>query len=359
MSAAVAMPASAGRLRVLDVLRGIVQSYLFGRILRGLAIIYIVVTLTFFLVRLMPGNPIDIFIFNLISQYGVTYAEAQAQAAALFSIDLNAPLHLQYLSYLRNLLRGDLGMSILSPGTPVSAMILKFLPWTLFSVGIALLVSFTVGVFLGMLAAYYRDSWIDNILSGLASGLSSIPNYLLGIILVVFLGVQTNLLPIAAMRGSLSPGVEPGWNLHFFLDALYHAALPITTYVLTSFGGWMLTMKSSTVSTLEEDYVHVARAKGLPDSRILTAYVGRNAILPLFTQLTIAVGFVIGGSVLIENIFVYQGVGQLLLSAISRRDYPVMQGVFLIITISVVVANLAADLLYGVLDPRIRVKGGD
>jgi peptide/nickel transport system permease protein len=250
-------------------------------------------------------------------------------------------------------------MSILSPGTPVTAMILKFLPWTLFSVGTALLISFVVGIGLGMIAAYRRDSWLDNVLSALGSGLSAIPNYLLGIILVVFLGVQTGLLPIAAMRGSLSPGVEPGWDLDFFIDALFHAALPIATYVLTSFGGWLLTMRSSTIGTLEEDYVHVAKAKGLPDGRVLTAYVGRNAILPLVTQFTIAVGFVVSGALLIEFIFVYQGVGQLLLSAIGRRDYPVMQGVFLIITIMVIVANLLTDLLYGVIDPRIRIRGGD
>ena len=146
-----------------------------------------------------------------------------------------------------------------------------------------------------------------------------------------------------------------GFMLKFIGDVLYHAILPVTFYVLTTVGSWMLAMKSSTVATLEEDYVTVARARGLPDSRIMTSYVGRNASLPLFTQLAISIGFVVGGSVLIESIFVYQGIGQQLLKAINQRDYPVMQGIFLIIVVSVTFANLLADLLYSRLDPRIRI----
>jgi peptide/nickel transport system permease protein len=134
--------------------------------------------------------------------------------------------------------------------------------------------------------------------------------------------------------------------------------MPVATYVLTTMGGWMLTMKSSTIATLDEDYVTAARARGLPDRRIMTAYVGRNAMLPLVTQLAISVGFIVGGSALIENIFVYQGIGKLLIDSINQRDYPVMQAVFLIITIAVILANFLTDLLYSWLDPRIRTSGG-
>ena len=157
------------------------------------------------------------------------------------------------------------------------------------------------------------------------------------------------------MRGSLSPGVVPGFTLYFFQDALFHAALPITTYVLATVGNWMLTMKSSTISVLEEDYVTVARAKGLKESRITTAYVGRNAALPLFTLLTISIGFVMGGSVFIETIFQYQGIGYSLLQSVNKRDYTVMQGIFLVITLSVIFANFFADILYSWLDPRIKL----
>jgi peptide/nickel transport system permease protein len=334
------------------------RSYLVRRLLKALVTIYLVTTFTFFLVRLMPGNPIDVYVHGLIAEYGMTYEEARMQAAALFSIDLDTPLYVQYLSYLRNLLQGNLGNSLLSQGTTVTSLILRYLPWTLFSVGTGLLVSFLLGIVLGLVMAYKRESLLDQILSAFASITSSVPNFLVGMLLVVFLGVQWKILPIAAMRGSLSPGIQPEFSLTFVTDALFHAALPIATYVLTTIGTWMLTMKSSTIAALEEDYVAVARARGLRDRRITTAYVGRNAILPLFTQLTISAGFIVGGSVLIEFIFVYQGIGYVLNSSIAQRDYPVMQGVFLVITISVVVANLVADLLYGRLDPRIRVGGG-
>jgi peptide/nickel transport system permease protein len=160
------------------------------------------------------------------------------------------------------------------------------------------------------------------------------------------------------MRGAYSPGVTIGFNLQFLGDALYHASLPIITYVLSTIGSWMLIMKSSTVSTLEEDYVTVARARGLRDGRIRMAYVGRNAILPLFAQLAISIGFVVGGSTLIEWLYQYQGIGLELYNAINMRDYTVLQGIFLVLTFSIVLANLLADLLYGRLDPRVRISRG-
>jgi peptide/nickel transport system permease protein len=171
------------------------------------------------------------------------------------------------------------------------------------------------------------------------------------------LGIQLNIIDIGAMRGSFSSGIRPALTLEFLGDILWHASLPVTTYILTTVGGWMLTMKSSTTATLDEDYVTVARARGLGDRRIMSAYVGRNAVIPLVTQFAISVGFVVGGSILIETLFVYQGVGWILNSAIAQRDYTVMQGIFLVITVSVITANLLADLLYGRIDPRVRIQG--
>ncbi|MEW6046555.1 MAG: ABC transporter permease [Bacillota bacterium] len=327
------------------------------RVLKALLTVAVVVTLTFFMIRLMPGNPIDVYIHQLIAQYGIPLAEARNLAAALFSLDLNEPLWRQYLRFLGNLTQGDLGMSFLSPGTPVSTMIGRFLPWTIFSVGTGLLLSFSLGVGLGMVLAYRRGSWFDQALSALGSVFSSVPNYLVAMLILVLFGVQWPLLPIHQMRGVLSPGMRPSLSFEFFADVLYHAALPVATYVITTVGYWMLTMKNSTLSTLEEDYVTVARARGLSDRRIVTAYVGRNASLPLFTQLTITAGFVVGGSLLIESIFVYQGIGLLLINSINQRDYPVMQGVFLLITVSVILANLLTDLVYARIDPRIRLQG--
>lgn len=338
-----------------NLLQNLMHSYYIQKVIKTLFTVFVVTTFVFFLVRLLPGNPIEQMVNLLINTQGISMQEAQDQAAALYSIDLDQPLYLQYVEYLGKTLRGDLGYSLLSQGTTVTSIILKFLPWTIFSVGTGLLLSFVVGMGLGMLMAYYRDSWIDHLLTVFASIFSSIPNYLVGLMLIVWLGIQWKLVPIAAMRGSLSPNIVPGLSWTFFADAFFHAALPIGTYFITTVGSWMLSMKSSTISTLGEDYVTVARARGLKDGRIMTAYVGRNASLPLFTQLAISIGFVVGGSFLIETIFVYQGIGASLGSAINRRDYTVMQGIFLVITLSVVLANFFSDLLYSWIDPRIKL----
>ncbi len=340
-------------------IKRITSHFLVRKAARALFTIWFVTTLIFFLVRLMPSNPIEVYINELIAQYSLPYAEARDQAASLFAIDLSAPLYKQYFDYMGELLRGNLGTSLRSPGTPVMDIIARFLPWTIFSVGLGLLISFTLGVLLGMLMAYKRDALWEPLVSGIASVLSSIPNYIVGIVLLVYLGVYWGLVPIAKIRGSTSPGMQPGFTVEFIVDIFFHAALPILTYVLSSVGGWILSMKSSTMSTLGEDYVTIARARGLSEGRITTAYVGRNAMLPLITQLLISIGFVVGGSILIESIFVYQGIGYRLLSALSTRDYPLMQGIFLIITISVVVSNLLADFVYGWLDPRVRIGGGE
>lgn len=338
-------------------LKAISHSYFLQKLLKTAFTVFVVTTFIFFLVRLLPGNPIEQMVDQLITVQGMSRAEAFDQAAALFAIDLDKPLYLQYIEYLGKTFRGDFGYSLLSQGTPVTAIVLKFLPWTIFSVGIGLILSFIIGMGLGMVMAYQRDGWIDHLLTVFASIFSSVPDYLIGLMMIVWLGIQWKLVPIAAMRGSLSPNTVIGFHWDFFADAFFHAALPIGTYFITTVGRWMLSMKSSTISTLGEDYVTVAKARGLKDWRITTAYVGRNASLPLFTQLAISIGFVVGGSFLIETIFVYQGIGASLGAAISRRDYTVMQGIFLVITLSVVFANFFADLLYSWVDPRIRLGG--
>lgn len=329
-------------------------NFVFRRLLRALFTIYLVTTFIFFLVRLLPGDPVQVYINRQMTQYGYSYDDAANQARSLFAFDSTRPLILQYFDYLANLLRGDLGTSMVLPGTSVLSIINSRIWWTIFSVGTALLIAFAVGSLIGMIMAYKRGSVFDGIASTIGSILNSFPNYLFALLFITIFAVRLGWFDYTKMRGSLSSGQQVEFSWAFITDAFYHAMLPIFVYVVTSIGGWMLLMKSSTVSTLEEDYVTAGRARGVPEWRILTFYVGRNAILPLFTQLTIAIGFVVGGSLLVEPIFQYQGIGSRLLESINQRDYPVLQGIFLIITISVVAALFVADLLYSRLDPRIR-----
>jgi peptide/nickel transport system permease protein len=338
-------------------LKGFFGNFLVRRLFRAFLTIFFVSSLIFFLVRLLPGNPIQVYINQQMTQYGYSYEDAANQARSLFAIDTEKPMLLQYLEYLKNLAQGDLGMSVTAPGTSVASIIQSRIWWTVFSVGTALLLSFTLGSLIGMIMAYRRNGLFDGFMSTFGSITHSIPNYQLALLFIVIFGVRLGWIPYTDMRGALSSGQPVEFSLAFFKDALYHAILPISVYVITTMGGWMLLMKSSTISALEEDYVTAARARGIPEWRVLLFYVGRNAILPLFTTLTISIGFVVGGSLLVEPIFQYSGIGSRLFESIQARDYTTLQGIFLFITISVVFANLLADLLYSRLDPRIRSKG--
>ncbi len=330
------------------------MAFLLRSILKLILITWIVITLTFLMIRALPGNPIDIFVLSLMES-GLSEREARTRAAGVLRLDLERPLAEQYIEFIGNLARGDMGESlVLARGKPVGEIVAQRLPWTLFSVGTSLLISLTIGIVLGSVAAYRRGSWLDHLLTNVSAALDAIPPLLIAVLLVLLLGVVWRVVPLSAMRGSLSPGVRVGFTLTFFADLLMHWAVPGLVYIVSTIGGWILAMRSSTISTLNDEYVTVAHARGLPDRRILTAYVGRNAGLPLVSGSAVALGFVVSGSILIEQVFVYQGIGLLLGQAIARRDYPVMQGVLLVTTIAVLISTAIADVLYGWLNPRVR-----
>ena len=340
-----------------DLIQKITKNYTLRIFVQAFFTILAVMTFTFVLIRLMPGNPIDVLIEQILVQESISYREAYDRVAASFQFDPDATILDQYVEWLGNLFRFDLGTSITSPGTKVIDEIARFLPWTVFAVGVALLISFVLGIVLGMTMAYYRNSKLDHLLSLLASFMTGVPNYIWGLLIIIVVGIQWNVFDVGALRGTYDSDLTPGFNAAFLISALQHATLPIITYVVSTLGSWMLNMKSSTMSVLNEDYVNVAEARGLKDNRIITAYVGRNASLPLFTQLTISIGFVLGSGVVIEEIFVYWGLGHYLFQSITVRDYTSMQGVFLMLTMTVVLANVFADLTYGFLDPRVRISG--
>ncbi len=340
-----------------ELFRKIWRNYTLRTLIQSFITIWAVITFVFFLVRLMPGNPVEIYVNYLINLENLSYEDAYNRAASQFKFDPDASWFEQYLVYMGQLIRGDLGESITSSGTRVLDQILRFLPWTVFCVGLALFFSFSLGIFFGMISAYYRNTWIDNLISLISSILSAIPDFIWGLLIIVIFGVQLQWFSVGDLRGTYDPTLEPGFYPAFVFSVIKHAMLPILTYVIGTIGFWVLAMRGSTTSTLGEDYVNIARARGLPQGRIISAYVGRNASLPLFTLLAINIGFVLGGSVIIEELFVYKGLGSFLFWSISQRDYTSMQGVLLIITMAVVFSNMLADLLYSRLDPRVRISG--
>lgn len=336
-------------------IRRFTSSYAFRVVMQGLLTIWAATTFTFVIIRLLPGNPIEVRI-NQLMQQGYTLEEAQNQAATLYDFDPSEPIFNQYVRYMGNLAEGNLGVSITSAGTPVIDQIMRFLPWTLLSIGTALLISFSAGVLLGIMMAYWRGSLFDTVVTAIASILSGIPDYVYAIVIILVAGVQLQIFNVGEMRGVVDPGLTPGFNAPYILSIIKHAILPVGTYVLATIGVWILSMKSSTISTLGEDYINVAKARGLPERRILTAYVGRNAMLPLVTRLAISIGYVLGGSVIVERFYQYPGLGLQLSRAVTTRDYMTMQGIFLVITVGVVMSNIFADLLIGWLDPRVSLE---
>lgn len=312
--------------------------------------IFFAMTVTFVVIRMMPGNPVETLAMDMVRNQGINYQEAYARAKSMLNYDPDIPIIQQYGKYVSGLLRGNLGESM-SFKKPVIQVITGALPWTLLILSISLLVSFIVGILIGMYVAWKRNTIVDPIVSVYASVAGSIPDYIVGLILIIIFAVNLKWLP---NRGPYDSSVMPGFTWPYISSVLKHAILPISAYIITGLGGWALAMKGNAISVLGEDYITAAKARGLPQRRIITTYVGRNAILPLITNLAISFGMMFGGSPLIENIFVYPGVGYFLNQAVGRRDFTLMQGMFLMITVAVVLANLIAEILYSVLDPRIR-----
>src|SRR5258708_11451821 len=201
------------------------------RALQALLTVWAVITLTLFLIRLMPGNPVDVYIAELTGTQGMSYQEARDMAVSLFAFDPGSPLGSQYVAYLGNLLRGNMGNSIRSPGIPVTEILATFLPWTLFSVGLSLLISFTLGILLGMTMAYLRDTPLDYVLTAIGSFLSSVPNYLIAILIIVVFGVQLHWFRTSDVIGGYTPGVQAGFTPEYLFDILRHALLPALVYV--------------------------------------------------------------------------------------------------------------------------------
>lgn len=309
-------------------------------------------TLNFFLPRWMPGNPVDIMLSKL-AQRGPVTPETREAIELLLGTDSQLPLWDQYWQYMAQVLTGNLGVSVTFFPAPVSQVISQTLPWTIGLIGISTVLSFLLGVVLGQLAGWKRGSWLDNLIP-VTTMFQSVPYFWLALILVFLFGSVWQVFPING--GYNVWETSPGWDPAFIGSVIYHGTLPALTIVLSSIGGWMLGMRNMMVSTLSEDYILTAEAKGLRPRRIMTTYAARNAVLPSIAGFAISLGFVVAGSIVTEAVFSYPGIGSALLQAVGSNDYALMQGIFLVITLSVLGANLLVDLLYSLIDPRTRAR---
>jgi peptide/nickel transport system permease protein len=251
---------------------------------------------------------------------------------------------------------GQWGVSIgTNLGEPIKTIIAQALPWTVGLVGITTILAFLAGSLVGIIAGWRRGSRLDSILPSVFVVSSALPYFWVGLLLIWVFSVWTNgLLP---SDFNYDTSLQPGWSWAFVQSVLSHAVLPSLAILITSVGGWVLTMRNNMITTLSEDYVRMGRAKGLPNRKIMLGYGARNAFLPNLSGFAMSIGFVIAGSILVEDVFNYPGVGYLLYNSVENTDYPLMQVLFMLYTVAVLIAVFACDVAIAWLDPRARSKG--
>ncbi len=331
--------------------------------LKAALTVLVATTITFALIRLLPGNPIDLRIDELTRDGSTTYEQAREQVAALYAIDVDLPIPEQYVGYLWSVARGDLGNSFLSRTTPVTSIILTVLPWTLFAVGTGLLLSFTAGIGLGLVAAYKRGSFFDQAVTFFSYVGYSMPTFWLGLMLLLIFAVFIHAFPVAGIvdvRLTGAPFLTADYNAWFgqhpiagILDILAHIVLPATTIAIVGIAGDSRFMRSSMLDAIHQDYVRTARAKGLSERVVVLKHALRNALLPVITNIAIELPLLFSGAVVTEAIFSWPGMGQLFFQALEAFDYPLLMGILSVSAVLIVLFNLFADIAYAYIDPRI------
>ncbi|MET0780483.1 MAG: ABC transporter permease, partial [Microbacterium sp.] len=291
------------------------------------------VTINFLIPRLLPGDPVRALIAK---NQGRVSTDAEAALRALFGLDQNVPLWQQYLDYWGLILRGELGISFTYFPTPVTEVIQQALPWTIGLVGIATIISFTVGTLIGTGIGWRRGTWADSLLP-ISTFFSSVPYFWLALIAISLFSVTLGWFPAS---GSYDRSLIPTWSWEFVGSVIYYGFLPAMTIVISSIAGWILGMRNMMVTVSSEDYVTVAQAKGLSERAVMFGYAARNAILPQVSSFALSLGFIVGGTLVMEIVFSYQGIGYFLFTAVAAKDYPLMQGIFLVITLAVLFANI-------------------
>jgi peptide/nickel transport system permease protein len=321
--------------------------------LKRRAIFYLIalwasVSLNFLLPRVMPGDPIS----GIIAQYRQELRNNPGLLRSLRTVlgGSKDPLPVQYVHYLGGLLHGDLGVSSSHYPTPVSEVLREAVPWTLWLGVSSTLIAFLIGTLLGIVSSWRRNGVIDRVMTPLTMFAQSFPPFFIALLLAFYFGV---LGPHFPSQGAFDVTTPTGLTWAYLSSVLMHSILPVTSVVIVNLGGWLLGMRNTMITTLTEEYVSLAEAKGLRDRRVMLRYAARNALLPQVTSFAISIGYIVAGLFLVEDVFSYPGVGYTLINAVQAKDFPLMQGLLLLISVAVLGANLLADVLYIRLDPRM------
>lgn len=305
-------------------------------------------TLNFLLPRLMPGNPLV-----FLAGEDVGFMSSAEKDAILDKYGLNDSIFEQYGAYIKNIFTGDFGYSY-QQKRPISELLMERLPWTMLLTGLGLVLSTVIGVMFGAISAWRRGTRTDANLLTVFMFLSAMPSFWVGMILVSIFSAQLGWLPVF--------GAESAWSNYTGMDRLIdigkHLILPLATLILISVTSTFMIMRYSMLNVLGEDYIMMAKAKGVKEKVIKYKHAMRNALLPVATVFMLSLGFTLGGATVIETVFAYPGVGRLMFESVLSRDYPLIQATFLIITFSVVIANFLADLIYPLLDPKVGSRNG-
>jgi peptide/nickel transport system permease protein len=326
------------------------MSYILRRLAFYLVAAWVAITANFFIPRLMPGNAVQ----AVMSKFpGNLQPAAYKAIAAELGVGHQGSLWHQYVTYLGDVVHFDFGTDVTQYPASVSTVLGASVWWTLLLVGVSTVIAFILGTGLGILAGWRAGGWLDRSLPGLMF-LQAIPYFFLALLFVEVFGLTLGWFPSAG--GYDGASVSPGWSWAFISNALDYSFLPALTIVLTSVAGWMLQMRNVVVTTVGEDYVVAAQAKGLSDRRVVFTYAARNAMLPQLQGFGLALGFVVSGALVMEIVFSYPGIGLLLVNAVNSSDFPLMQAIFLLITFTVLVANLIIDLVLVLFDPRVRAR---
>jgi peptide/nickel transport system permease protein len=307
---------------------------------------WVALTVNFFIPRAMPGNAVQ----AVMAKFPSLQPSAYKALEALLGVGHSGSLWSQYVAYLDDILHFNFGTDVSQYPAQVSTLLGQTIPWTLTLVGSATVIAFLLGTALGIVAGWRHGGALDRVLPGLMF-LQAIPYFFFALILIELLALKLHVFPIGE---GYAEGLVPGWHWSFIGSALFHSLLPALTIVLTSVAGWMLQMRNVMITTIGDDYVIAAQAKGLPSRRVIFTYAARNALLPQLQGFGLALGFVVSGALVMEIVFSYPGIGLLLLNAVTSNDYPLMQAIFLVITFAVLLANLIVDIIIVLADPRAR-----